>query len=845
MSFRTTAAALTVVLFAPSLLDAQWTNRYTRLAGTGHHVYVEGFEFPSVDAGILDPAPSPGGGSIAFASRGWIWVLDEATGTARRLTRGPAMDSRPAWSPDASRIAFVRDDTHRTWIVVADAATGREERTVEDGPIVLDPAFSADGRHLYYTSSADGTLRVRRVDLGTGEQEPVVAPDDARRLELRPQPHPDGEQLVYLRKAGYGDQVLLRGPDGTERVLLEDGLLSQTRPALSPDGHVLAVNRPTHDGTWNLLLVELANPAHPVTLATGLPLTPAWSADGRWIYFVEGDAGRNMKLRRIPVAGGDPADVAVGAWEWGEATGTLRVRTRRAGGGAGLEEAGAGGSRAGAPSGGARTGSDGAGERANERLPARLHAVDAQGHPVLPQPGQSWFDGQHGRVFFYSPGVIELVAPAGPVTVTAVSGLATPSVTGTATVPAGGSAELVLDLEPVWDAGEAGWYSGDHHFHLNYGGIRDLAPTDLLGMMRGEQLDVATPLLANLHNRFEDQALWGWRHDGPPVARFGQEVRAHFHGHVGMFGIDSLFWPWIWGPGNPVYNRDDRSNAEAMQHAREEGGIGVYVHPVSIRDPFENPSSIPLELIPDGVLGDMGAIELACLWTDELGTAEVWYRLLNIGRPVLAVAGTDVMKDYFRTMAIGTTRVYAQVEGPFTFDSYMDGLHAGRSFVSTGPLLEFLVDGVGPGGVVDPVRARWTLDIHSAVPYDRVEVLVNGAVVWSGEGTAEPGTRAHSGSLDLPEGGWIAVRAYSDGPVEWPAMNPSAFAHSAPVWIGRVGSTEPAAERAAAADLLEALDVQRQRLDGRYGDIDIPDIRARFDRAREELVRRAGDPGIR
>jgi TolB protein len=840
LSFRTTApaiavtAVMTATAVAPIPLHAQWDNRYPLLEGFGHHVYVEGFEFPSIDAGILDPAPSPLGGALALASRGWIWVLDEETETARRLTRGGEMDSRPTWSPDARHIAFVRDDTHRTWIVVVEAESGREVRTIEDGPIVLDPAFSADGRHLYYTSSADGILRIRRVGMDAAQDpdEPVhvIDAERSRRLELRPQPHPDGERLVYLRKAG-GDQVLLRGAAGEERTLIEGGIFSQSRPALSADGRTLAVNHPTHDGTWNLVLIELEDPANPVTLTTGLPLTPAWSADGRWIYFVEEGDGHTMKLRRIASAGGAPTDVVVREWDWGEPTGTVRIRTRMAGG---VTDA-----------------------------PARLNVLDASGHPVLPKPGQSWFDGQHGRVFFYSPGVIEVVAPAGAVTVTAVSGLATPPVTATASLPAWGSVEVTIDLEPVWDAQAAGWYSGDHHFHLNYGGIRDLAPTDLIAMMRGEDLDVATPLLANLHNRFEDQELWGWRHDGPPIARFGQEVRAHFHGHIGMFGIESLFWPWIWGPGNPVYNRDDRSNAEAMRHAEEEGGIGVYVHPVAGRDPFSDLSSIPIELIPDGVLGDMHAIELACLWTDELGTAEVWYRLLNIGRPILAVAGTDVMKDYFRTMAIGTTRVYAHVGGApgsgvlppgalpsgvrpgganprdaLTFDRYMAALKAGRSFVSTGPLLDFRVDGMGPGGVVDPARARWTVDIHSAVPYDRVELLVNGAVRWTGEGSGEPGTRSHSGSVELPEGGWVAIRAYSDGPVEWPAMNPSAFAHTAPVWIARVGSTEPAAERAAAQDLLRALDHARLLLDARYGDVDIPSIRERFDRARAELVLR-------
>jgi TolB protein len=802
------AASLVLPLLTPAPTHAQWTNRYPRLAGYGHHVYVEGFELPAVDAGVLDPAPSPDGGSVAFASRGWIWTLELASGTARRLTRGGGMDSRPAWSPDGRHIAFVRDDTRRTWIVVMDAATGAEQKTIEHGGMALDPVFSRDGAHLHYVSSADGVFDLWRMDIRTGAQARVTPAAAARRLQLRPQPHPDGDHVVYLHKAGYGDEVRVhRVSDGSERTLLADGLLTQTRPALSPDGRNVAINRPTHDGTWALMLVELANPSHPVTLLTGLPLTPAWSADGRWVYFTESDAGRDMRLRRVPAAGGAAEDVSIRSWEWGEPTGTLRVRTR-------------------------------SGTVAADAA-ARLHVTDASGHPMVPQPGQAWFDGQHGRVFFYSPGVIDIVVPAGRATVTAVRGLATAPVTVTADVRAGATAEVVLDLVPVWEAQRAGWYSGDHHFHLNYGGVHDLEPMDLLHMMRGEDLDVATPLLANLHNRFEDQRFWGWRHDAPHVIRFGQEVRAHFHGHVGLFAIDSLYWPWIWGPGNPVYNLADISNASALQHAGSQGGIGVYVHPVSGRDPFANPASIPLELVADAVLGDMHAIELACLWTSELGTAEIWYRILNIGRPVLALAGTDVMTDYFRTMAIGTTRVYAKVEGALTFDAYNAALRAGRSFVSTGPMLDFTVAGAGPGGVVSGNRAEWSLDVHSAVPYDRIELLVNGSVVWTGEGARAAGTRRHTGSVELPSGGWVAVRAFSDDAVEWPAMNSTAFAHTAPVWIGSVGSTEPAARRAAAADLLRALANARQRVEIGYPAEAVPSVKERFERARLELERMA------
>ncbi len=100
-----------------------------------------------------------------------------------------------------------------------------------------------------------------------------------------------------------------------------------------------------------------------------------------------------------------------------------------------------------------------------------------------------------------------------------------------------------------------------------------------------------------------------------------------------------LYWPWYWGPGYPVYGRDDRSNVGALQTTREQGGVNSYVHPVTTRAPFggDAPRGIPLELVSDAVLGDVDTIELACLWSDELGTADAWYRLAERRRSRHAV----------------------------------------------------------------------------------------------------------------------------------------------------------------------------------------------------------------
>lgn len=811
----TAAAALAAILLAlvPEPGAGQWRNRYPRVQGYGHHVYLEGYELPVLTNGPIDPAPSPDGRSLAFSARGWIWILDLESLTARQLTRGRDLDSRPAWHPSGNRLAIVRDNDRDTRIVVVGAESGDELRTIDSPALDLDPAYSADGRTLYYVSGKAGTLDVVALDLATGEEAAVTAEPG---IEMRPQPVPGGDDVILLAKRG-GDRVELRSRDGGDaRVLVSGSILSMARPAVGPDGNDFVLGHPTQTG-WDLRVHSLRQPGPSVLLAGGgLPLTPAWSPDGRWVYFAEADADEVMRLKRVAAGGGPVEDVEVAVWQWRDGTGRLRIRTRM-------------------------TAPDGIGPTTRVRpgapAPARLNVVDATGHPAVPDRGASHFDGANGRVFFYSPGLVEVTVPAGEVTVSAVQGLATPEATATVTAVAGEVTEVELFLTPVWDARAEGWTSGDHHFHLNYGGQYYLDPGDMIPKMAGEALDMATPLLANLHNRYEDQHLWGWeKSDASPFIRFGQEIRSHFLGHIGLIEIPELYWPWVWGPGYEVYGSDDRTNAEVLDFAHGHGGLGFYVHPVSSPDPFSEIGwgNVPVELVADAVMGDVDALEIMCLWSSFEGTAALWHRLLNLGVTMAPSAGTDVMLNLYRTMAVGTTRVYAHTGAELNWPVYLEALREGRSFVTNGPLLDFRVNGARPGGVVGAGPAGWTLDVATATAFDTVEILVNGSVVAARSGIASPGRRTWEGDIDLPSAGWIAARARG-GETRWPSMDTEPFAHTAPVWIGERGSADPDARREAARELLEVLIVARGRLRAGYAGTGIPRLEARFDEALARL----------
>ena len=61
----------------------------------------------------------------------------------------------------------------------------------------------------------------------------------------------------------------------------------------------------------------------------------------------------------------------------------------------------------------------------NLKTPVRISVTDASGHPIIPETGVVHSDGQNGIVFFYSPGEVEVQAPLGEITITAVHGFST------------------------------------------------------------------------------------------------------------------------------------------------------------------------------------------------------------------------------------------------------------------------------------------------------------------------------------------------------------------------------------------------------------------------------------
>jgi len=147
------------------------------------------------------------------------------------------------------------------------------------------------------------------------------------------------------------------------------------------------------------------------------------------------------------------------------------------------------------------------------------------------------------------------------------------------------------------------------------------------------------------------------------------------------------------------------------------------------------------------------------------------------------------------------------------------------------------VDGKEVGDVLnlEGKKASWTLNVYSPVSYEKVELFVNGEVVWTKKSKNSIGEQTYKGSIKIPAGGWVTARV-SGGKTEWPMMGSYPFAESSPIWFGEIGSTTPSTKIESANKLLKALNVSEERLRKGYGQIPIPHLLGHFSKAREKLV---------
>jgi hypothetical protein len=365
---------------------------------------------------------------------------------------------------------------------------------------------------------------------------------------------------------------------------------------------------------------------------------------------------------------------------------------------------------------------------------------------------------------------------------------------------------FTIPLKRWAEVTKEGWRSGDVHIH-------NIAPKTCRLEMDAEDLDVANILTSDFttdQERFEGKL--NSNSSRGRLIYVNQEFRNHQLGHMCLLNLKKLI-----EPVKEVQPYHFPLHLDACQKTRDQGGYVAWAHFPSWPG-VECPLDVAMEKL-DGleILSVLDPREFPIFMRQlvpELAAnsgLRLWYRFLNCGFRLTATAGTDKMTNF---VTVGANRVFARLQGDFSYESWIDALRAGRTFVTNSPILHFMVNGQEAGATIAVTsRTKNFLQIHaraeSQLPYHRLEIVANGEVISD----ATPAGPRHRAEIrfeyPIKNSCWIAARAYenidsyrTDG-VDFAKIHSErgtlvssyfgtrrpegVFAHSSPVYVIREG----------------------------------------------------------
>jgi serine/threonine-protein kinase len=240
----------------------------------------------------------PGAASNSAQKRSLVWV--DRTGTAEPIDL-PADDFRSARiSPDGRRVALVvggTGESRRPDLWILDLATANQRRQLTVGMSAEGPVWSTDSTRVYFRSSPAAFSTFYSIDADGGEPQLISEGSAEFSIAFPSALTPDGEKLllVNFRDGATSIATLGLGAERGFRRVLQGASL----PALSPrDGAWMAYVE-SIGGATNIRIVtypDVARQAYTIAAGSG----PAFSRDGRELYFVDGEALRAQSLEYEP-----------------------------------------------------------------------------------------------------------------------------------------------------------------------------------------------------------------------------------------------------------------------------------------------------------------------------------------------------------------------------------------------------------------------------------------------------------------------------------------------------------------------------------------------------------------
>jgi len=790
---RVVAVALSCCGVAPSFAQRAPVLQQVALP---HAYYWREMYVPQVTSGPSAVTWSPDGAELIYSMQGSLWRQQIGSTVARQLTSGPGYDYQPDWSPDGRFVMFARYASDAIELELLDLASGAVRPLTRNGAVNVEPRWAPDGSRAAFVSSVyNRRWHVFTVIPASGEITRLTEDNDSRLPRyyysrwdhyISPTWSPDGRELLVVSNRGHihgtgGFWRMDATPGAPLREIRYEETTWKARPDWSPDG-TRVVYSSYLGRQWNQLWLMTADggDVFPLTYGEFDATAPRWSRDGRHVAYISNEGG-NTSLWILDLPGARKQRVVVTDRRYREPMGKLRIVIV---------------------------------DRDGHALAARVSVSGPDGRAYAPDDAWRHADEAFDRAerpfeysYFHTVGTADVTVPAGggALHIEVWHGPEYRVAHADLTVGAARTVTRRIVVERLADLPAHGWWSGDLHVHMNYGGAYRDTPAHLAFQARAEDLHVVEALVVNKEQRIPDIAYFRTGPDPVSTSRFllmhGQEYHTSYWGHIAFLGLtDHYILPEYAGYPNTAAASLSPTNADVADLAHAQGALVGYVHPFETPpDPADTTEPLTHELPADVALGKVDYVEVMG-YSDHLVTSRVWYRLLNCGFRLPAGAGTDAFPNFASLRGPpGLVRVYVKTGATLDHRRWLAGIKAGRTFVTNAPLLEFTIAGHDIGDEIRlPAGARLTarVSLRSSIPVDHLEIVGNGGIVATIPLAGAPTAAQATVSLDVSRSGWYVLRAYGDR-ARLPVLDIYPFASTSPIYVtvGRepVRSTEDAA----------------------------------------------------
>ena len=356
--------------------------------------------------------------------------------------------------------------------------------------------------------------------------------------------------------------------------------------------------------------------------------------------------------------------------------------------------------------------------------------------------------------------------PAGSYTVTASMGPEYQQQTKHVEVAAARASEVSFAMQRWIDPSKYHWYSGDHHVHAagcsHYQNPTEgVQPDDMVRQIQGEKLNVGAVLTWGPCYYYQKQFFSGKDHPlSKPDALMHYDLEvsgfpSSHAGHLVLLGLTNQDYPHCvrieqW----PTWD------LPILRWAKSQGAMTGFAH--SGWGLESKSRELPNYEVPgfDGIGANEYIVDvthpdavdfISTMDTPYPWELNIWYHTLNVGFRTRISGETDF--PCITDARVGQGRIYAKVDGPLSYSSWLEAIRTGRSYVSDGRshLMDFAVNDLEVGTKASEVKLAQKGTVHARVkvaaflnpvPLDSDNIPSDhGKQYWKAAvtGTTEPG----------------------------------------------------------------------------------------------------------